>query len=313
MVSRNQCFSNQSHPRMASFFLTLLFSSIHPEPLTAQDIFLWRNVLPCRLMICTLKASSILALLALGCLWAGCRPLPSGVFEQTIEQTYPIDPAANVSVHNRDGSIRILGSDIRELKLEAIKKAYSRKQLDKIIIRVSAQPTSIAIETIFPPKADWGLSDRSGTVDYNLFVPQTATIAHMESANGVITIEGMRGASVHARLENGRLFVRNTFCDLNVAIGRGILTLFYDWWRPGTFSVNATIEHGNATVLIPGDAAFHLVAETGSGKISNDFAGTDERDGDETKKIDKVIGPSATATIEIHAIDGNIQISEQNP
>ncbi len=260
-----------------------------------------------------MKASSILALLALGCLWAGCRPPKNRVLEQTIEQTYPIDPAANISIRNGDGSIRVLGSDTRELKLEAIKKAYSRKQLDKITIRVSAQPASIAVETIFPPKADWDLSDRSGTVDYTLLVPQTATIARVESSNGIITIEGMQGARTHARLENGRLLVRNSFGNLNVTVGRGVLTLIYDRWQRNAFSVDATITHGNAAVFIPGDAPFHLVAESGTGKISNDFAGTDERDSDETKKIDRVIGQGATATIGIHAIDGNIQISEQNP
>lgn len=235
------------------------------------------------------------------------------MIEQTIREAYPVDPAANITIRNGDGSIRILGSDTRELKLEAIKKAYSRERLDKIAIRVSAELASVSIETIFPPKPDWGLSDRSGTVDYTLFVPKTITIGHAESSNGEIVIEDMHGAGVQARLGNGRLSVRNSFCDLNLTIDRGPLTVIYDSWRPHTFSVNATIGHGNAAVFLSGDASFRLVAETGNGKISNDFAQADTRGGDGAKKIDKVIGPGATATIGIHATDGNIQISEQNP
>src|SRR3977135_2863105 len=88
-----------------------------------------------------------------------------GVVEDVVEKTYPIDPGATVSIRNVDGSIRIYGADIKELRVQAIKKAYSAERLSKIAVNISVQPDAASIETVFPSRPKWGFSDRSGTVD----------------------------------------------------------------------------------------------------------------------------------------------------
>src|SRR3989442_15775272 len=76
----------------------------------------------------------------------GCSPARNRTLEETIEQTYTIDPVASISVRNRDGSIRIYGSSAGEMRLQAIKKAYTSERLNGIAINVLAQPNAISIE-----------------------------------------------------------------------------------------------------------------------------------------------------------------------
>jgi DUF4097 and DUF4098 domain-containing protein YvlB len=96
-------------------------------------------------------------------------------------------------------------------------------------------------------------------------------------------------------------------------MNRGTLTLVYDWWEPGKFVTEATIASGNVWAFLPSDAALHLIAETGNGKIANDFADTSERISDDLTKIDTSIHTGGEATIKIHAGQGNIKIAEANP
>ena len=194
-----------------------------------------------------------------------------------------------------------------------MKRAFTAERLDQISVSVDAGPNSISIETHFPPKPRWSLSDRSGTVDYDLVVPQTAAISQLESANGEVLIDGMRGGSVHAHLGNGRLFSHNSFCDLEIAVTSGILTMIYQWWEEATFSVNAKLENGNASLAFPDDAAFRLRAAAPNGNISNDFAEPEARSEETLKTIDEQIGTPTGAEVQIQVTHGNIKIEEQNP
>ena len=112
------------------------------------------------------RQSFRLILVALSLSLIGCGSPTDHTLEETIEQFYKIDPTASVSIKNGDGSIRIYGADTNEMRLQAIKRAYSAKRLKQIAINVSVQPSSVSIQTNFPPKQTWGLFDRSGTVDY---------------------------------------------------------------------------------------------------------------------------------------------------
>ncbi len=250
----------------------------------------------------------LVALLSMGCGSAVDRTL-----EQTVEQTYPLGPTADIRISNRDGSIRIYGAPVAEMKLKATKKAYSAKRLNGIAINVTAQPNSVSIETKFPPKRAAGFSDRSGTVDYVLVVPQTAQVSRLELENGEVLVEGMRGANVKAQLGSGRLFAHNSFGNLDLAVTTGNVALVYEWWEPAKFSVKANIADGNGFAFIPSDASFHLVAETPNGKIDNDFTEKEQRSGEQPTKIDILVGGGGEAGIEIRATDGNIKIAEANP
>ena len=246
-----------------------------------------------------------LAFLLIGC---GAHPV-----EQTITQTYAVEPTASVSIANIDGSIFLYGGERPEVIVQANKKAYSRERLDKIDIVMSAEPNSVEIKTKFPPRPKWSLSDRSGKVDYVIVVPQTANIPQLELETGEVFVRDLHGGPVRARLGNGLFYVQNCFCDLDLAVRRGSLSVFFNWWEPRKFSVNAVMESAKTLFTFTGDAAFHLVADAITGSVHNDFAEQEERTRGGVHKIDKMIGENPNAEIRIQAREGNIRIAEENP
>jgi len=248
-------------------------------------------------------------LLSLG----GCGSESDRVLEETFERLYTIQPTTDISIQNRDGAILVYGSNTNEIQVRATTKSYSRKRLKQIAIDVSVQPISISISTKFPAKPRWALFDRSGTVDYTIVVPATANISLLRLDAGEVLVDGMHGRSVHARLGDGRMFVHNCFTDIDLALQRGNLTLAYDWWEHGTFSVQANIARGNAWASLPSEAAFHLMAETAYGKIGNDFDNSPIARPASAAKIDMLVNGGGQAAIEMRAANGNIKIVEANP
>ncbi len=259
------------------------------------------------------RALSCFVTILLGCFFTACSPAGHEALEETFEHDYPMMPNGIVRIRNIDGSINIYGSDQPEVHLEVIKRAYTRKRLDTIRTSISEKPESISIESVIPKKSMWDFSDRSGTIEYALTIPQRATVEQLETSNGEIIIEGMRGPKINVRLGNGRVLVRDSFCNLGLTIRHGALTMVYSWWEQAKFSVEASIHQGNTFLFMPGHATFHLMAETGTGKIGADFTPFEGRDGEEPRKIDKVVGTDPAVAFRIQTVDGNIQVSEQNP
>jgi hypothetical protein len=232
-----------------------------------------------------------------------------------IDQRYPVEPKASLRITNRDGSIRVYGAggDTREVRVEAIKKAYNAKRLKAISIHISATRDLISIETVYPNDFNPGFSDRSGTVDYVIVVPQTIRISKLELTNGEIVLEEMRSQEAHATLGNGRLFAHNCFGNLDLHLKTGNLAIVYEWWEEQEFAIRSTIEDGNAFAYIPSDAAFHLIARTETGQIGNDFEAKEQRHAEPVTKVDMLVGDGGTTTFQFECQDGNIKISEHNP
>ena len=133
------------------------------------------------------------------CLLFGCRPATDRTLEEMIDRSYKVEPNATLSITNLDGSIRVYGAggDIREVRVEAIKRAYSANRLKAISVQVSATPNSIIIETNYPNDSGAAFSDRSGTVDYVIVVPQTIRISKLELTNGEVLVEELRSEEAH--------------------------------------------------------------------------------------------------------------------
>ena len=233
--------------------------------------------------------------------------------EETVEQTYPVNPTATLAISNADGSVRVYGADITEISVKAVKKALSAERLRKIDIRISARRDAVSIETNYPPKETWGVGDRSGTVDYILIVPQTCTIAKLDLTNGEVLVEGLRGPNVQAHLENGRILSHNCFGNTHLTATNGGVDVYYDWWEERRkFSIDAAIVNGSVRAFIPIDASFHLIAETEDGHIANDFAEKEQRHAGGVTRIERMVGTHAEAEVKLHAKRGNIKIGETN-
>ncbi|MEP6602538.1 MAG: hypothetical protein ABJB69_01160 [Spartobacteria bacterium] len=235
------------------------------------------------------------------------------VLEETLEKNFPVEPQATLSIQNTDGSIRIYGSDSKEVKVQAIKRSYRAERLKEIAINISAEPGKISIETQYPPKTKWGLSDRSGTVDYIILLPWSCEVTRADLANGELLVEGMRGGKVRASLGSGRLFSHNCFSDLDINVGNGAMDIGYDWWEERKFSVSAQITNGNTRAFFPGDAAFHLIAESVNGNVASDFTEKENRQSGGVSKIDMLIGKAKQIDVKLQAVNGSIKITEAGP
>jgi hypothetical protein len=245
----------------------------------------------------------------------GCGSGDKRVLEEVSEKVYQVEPDADISIHNQDGAILVYGSDVNEVRVHSLKKAYSQERLDQIAIEVSAKPDAISVTAKVPPQPKWTLRDHSGTVDCTIVVPASASISTLDLNAGEILLDSLRGREVHARLGDGRIFARNCFTNLDLTMNRGTLMLAYDWWEQGKFSARVNVGQGNAGVFLPTEAGFHLLARTARGKIANDFndAPLAANSSARAMNIDQTVNGGGSATIRIRVGKGNVKIGEANP
>jgi hypothetical protein len=244
----------------------------------------------------------------------GCGSPDTRVLEEVVEKVYTIEPEAKVSIQNRDGAVLVYGGEANEIRVHAIKRAYSHERLNQIAIDVSTKPGAVSVTTKFPSQPHWGFSDRSGTVHYTIVIPETASISALELNAGEILLDSMRGSEVHVRLNDGRAFARNCFTDLDLTTKRGTATLTYDWWEEEKFSTQVSVGQGNAWAFLPTEAAFRLVAKAAHGKIANDFNDLSEpaNSSASAMKIDQLVNGGGSATIQIQVEKGDIKVAEAN-
>lgn len=227
--------------------------------------------------------------------------------EETIEQKYELDPDATLSISNTDGAIRVYAAETSEIFIKATKKAYTAERLKGIVVDVQATRRSVAIGTTFPPRKN-ALSDRSGTVDYTVIVPQTIKITQLQLVNGEVTIEGLRGGSARAHVTNGWITGQDCFADLDLTTETGRLDVVYGWWESHKFSVKASGGRGIVRAFLPGDASVTLNATCDKGRITDAFSASKTGASDTVRSLHTVIGSNAEAVIELKAGTGDIQI-----
>jgi len=248
-------------------------------------------------------------------LLSACGSADNRVLEEVSEKVYTVEPNANISIHNRDGAVLIYGSNVNEVRVRSLKKAYRHERLNQIGIDVSTKPGAVSITAKVPPQPKWAFSDHSGTVDCTIVVPATASISALDLNAGEVLLDSMHGREVHARLGDGRIFIRNCFTNLDLTTNRGTLTLSYDWWEQEKFSAQVNVGQGNAWIYLPSDAQFHLLAHAAHGKIANDFNNLPVPANSSTRemKIDQIINGGGQATVEVRVERGEIKIAEANP
>src|SRR6478609_3322429 len=232
------------------------------------------------------------------------------VLEDVVEKRFPLAPSGTFSLRAIDGTVEIFGTDSLEVKIVAVKKAFSPERLNAIAIRVDARPNVVNIETTPPPVPCHHFSDRSGTVEYTINIPQTARIARVELPNVELVIDRMRRASITANLGSGQLVTHNCFCDQTIHVNQGALNVFFDWMEERPISIEAKIEDGNLSARLPTDAAFHMHAVAKQGHVSSDFSPMGTRQRGDDSEINEVIGDAPATKLTFRAGDGNIHISE---
>ncbi len=230
--------------------------------------------------------------------------------EEVVEQKYDVNADVTLRVTNTDGSIHIYGGAQAVITIEAIKKAYDRERLQAIVVDVKATRDQVVITTSVPPRKN-ALSDRSGTVEYNIVVPQTARITQVELISGEVLVDGIReGGSARAHLTNGWIAGHNCFGNLDLSVETGRLEVAYDWWENRDFAIKALTTNGSIHAIFPSDSSVNLSATAPEGRIANGFDSRKTTSTDLIHSIAEVTGPDAKAVISLEARSGNIRIDK---
>src|SRR6266403_1319170 len=137
---------------------------------------------------------------------------------EEFHQTYPLNANGRLSIENINGGVRISVWDQNEVKVDAVKRAYTKERLDEAKIDVSATADSVRIRTEYPNR-NQSFNDgeqrrhNPAELEYTLTIPRKARIDSADLVNGSLEIEGAEG-DVKAACVNGRLKARGLTGDV---------------------------------------------------------------------------------------------------
>src|SRR2546421_3184010 len=224
------------------------------------------------------KRITLTALLALTVLLTAASSVltqqSSEMLREEFHQTYPIAADGRVSLGNINGAVHVTGWDRNEVKVDAVKTAYTRERLDEAKIDVRSDADSIRIETEYPARSQTftdgeGRQNNPATVEYTLTVPRNARLDSIELINGNLDIEGVAG-DVKASSINGRLSARGLTGATKLSTINGSLEAAFDHLDVSK-PISVGSVNGSVSLTIPSDSNAQLKANTVHGAIRNDF------------------------------------------
>lgn len=190
-------------------------------------------------------------------------------------QTYPLAGGGRVSLQNINGAVRVGVWERNEVRVDAVKRAYTRERLDEAQIKVEATNDSVSIKTEYPNSSMSWTSDESGrhrnpaSVDYTLTVPRGVRLDKIDLINGALDIEGVNG-DVNASSINGRLTARGLTGETKLSVINGRLEATFDRIDDAK-PISLTSVNGPVVLTIPSNSNVELRASTVHGGITNDF------------------------------------------
>ncbi len=261
---------------------------------------------------------SLLALAALALTVADASRAQSSLPPLTEEfhQVYPLSADGRISLSNINGGVRISAWDHNEVKVDAVKRAYTPERLQEARIEVDAGASYVRIETKYPEgnltwrrNGDDERRDNPASVEYTLTVPRGASLDEVSLINGGLNIEGLAG-SVRASSVNGRVTARGLTGTVNLSVVNGGLDATLDRLNEsGTVSLSAV--NGSLVVTIPSDANATLRASTVHGAITNDFK-LPVREGEYVgRDLEGRLGQGA-ARVHLSNVNGSISVRRAN-
>lgn len=225
------------------------------------------------------RALLLIALLSLGVLIVFPPPVQGqGKPEQVREEfhkTYPLSPNGRVSLENIQGDVQVQVWDRNEVKVDAIKTAYTRELLNDAEIEIDSTADSLRIHTQYPNgnltfnSEGYRRYQNPASVEYTLTVPRTARLNSIELVNGNLTIDGVAG-EINASSVNGHVTGRNLRGEVKLATVNGPVEATFDRLDESKPVLLGSV-NGSVVLIIPSDSNAIIKAGTVSGAITNDF------------------------------------------
>lgn len=192
-----------------------------------------------------------------------------GSFTEEFHKTYAITPDGRVELDNINGDVHISTWDQNVVKVDAIKSADWKEQLDQVRIEVDSGKDYLSIQTKYREHDNdgWERHRNSAVVEYTLTVPRTIRLDEIKLINGSLDVTGVTG-EVRASCINGRLQTRDLAGRAKLSTINGTLNARFTQLGK---SVDLNSVNGSVDLTIPSDSNAEVEANTVSGGIHNDF------------------------------------------
>jgi len=195
----------------------------------------------------------------------------TGSLTQEFHQTYPISANGRVALENINGPVHITAWDRNEVKVDAIKSAWTQEHLDGAQIQVDAGKDYVSIRTEYRDHdLTFNDEDRNNpaSVEYTLTVPRTVHLDEIKLINGSLDIQGVCG-EVRASCINGHLTAHSLGGRVKLSTINSRVDA--DFERLAQSPVELSSVNGPVVLTLPSDSKAELEASTVSGSIRNDF------------------------------------------
>lgn len=212
----------------------------------------------------TPRTSFIAALVALAA-WNAAAANQTAT--EKIVRDIPLGISASLFVDNPAGSIDVVGTDVPNVSLTAIKtivavdKAALQEGLDATQISIEGNPSTCLVRTVVPPARSprW-----SATVAYTLRLPRWVHIQIVSKSAERIHVVNMIG-NVIVRGFNGTITLDGVSGSTVVDTTNG--SVIYNYTGRPSANAQLTTVNGDIEVHLPSDANFDWLADTLRGDL----------------------------------------------
>lgn len=241
-----------------------------------------------------------------------CAPIqkPKGdELTEEFHQVYALTPTGRISIANINGDVHINAWDSNQVKVDAVKRAYSPQRLSEVTIEVNNTADSVGIKTKYPERnqtfSNRNREDNPASVEYTLTVPRGARLDGAELVNGSLDIEGVQG-DVRASLVNGEVKANGLSGEVKFSAVNGAMEVNVTGLAASK-AINLSSVNGSIVLVVPSGASAQVRANTIHGKITNDFGLTVDEGQYVGRSLEGQIG-SGGPRISLNNVNGSITI-----
>jgi DUF4097 and DUF4098 domain-containing protein YvlB len=239
-------------------------------------------------------------------------------FKEEFTKTYPLAPDGTFRLENTNGIVRVTTWEKPEVEIKAVKSASRESDLEKLEIKISADPQAVSIDTIYPRRPFL-----RAKVTYDIRVPEGIKLDRVRTTNGNIELTG-RYSDVKAGTTNGDVRLDSVVGALDLSTTNGSIKaqdvlgrVKADTTNGGITlgireikeAIDASTTNGSITLKIQGDLNADLSARTTNGRVNTDFPITVQGNIGSKRRIEGRIGSGGPA-IALHTTNGSIHITK---
>jgi DUF4097 and DUF4098 domain-containing protein YvlB len=239
-------------------------------------------------------------------------------YKEQFSKTLPLAADGSFSLSNTNGIVRVTTWSQPEVEIKAEKSASRESDLERLEIRISSDPRSVSIETIYPRRPML-----RAKVTYDVHVPEGVKLERIRTTNGNIELSGryadvragttngdVRLDSVQGSLElsttNGSIKAQDVLGRVKAGTTNGGITLGL---RDIKEEIEAGTTNGSITLRVEGDLNADLTARTTNGRVNTDFPITVQGTIGSRHRLEGRIGSGGPA-ISLHTTNGSIHITK---